>query len=77
MNNLFDFEKLSLLSKGNGFAIRIMDREGRIIWVNERFSELSGYSLNDIMGKRPQEFLHGPETDLSGAKDIDDKIRNA
>jgi PAS domain S-box-containing protein len=77
MNDLYDFEKLSLLSKGKGFVIRIIDREGRIIWANERFSELSGYSLDEVSGKLPQEFLFGPETDLLNAKEIEDKIKNA
>lgn len=77
MNDIYDFEKLSRLSKGKGFGIRIIDREGCIIWVNERFSELSGYTLDEVIGKRTQDILFGPETDLLLAKEIDEKIKNA
>jgi PAS domain S-box-containing protein len=77
MNDLYDFEKLSLLSKGKGFGIRIIDRDGRIIWTNDVFSELSGYTLDEVIGKRAQDFLFGPETDLVLAIEIDEKIRNA
>jgi len=77
MNDLYDFEKLSLLSKGKGFGIRIIDREGRIIWVNDVFSELSGYSLDEVIGKRTRDFLFGPDTDLVLAIEIEDKIKNA
>ena len=77
MNDLYDFEKLSLLSKGKGFGIRIIDRDGRIIWANDVFSELSGYTLDEVIGKRSQDFLFGPETDLVLAIEIADKIKNA
>lgn len=38
--------------------------EGTILWVNTAFEKLTGYSLEEVKGKTPKEFLHGPETDL-------------
>jgi diguanylate cyclase (GGDEF)-like protein/PAS domain S-box-containing protein len=34
-------------------AILIADREGHIVWVNEAFSKLSGYSSEELLGQRP------------------------
>lgn len=77
MNDWYDLENLSILTKGKGFSVRIIDREGRIIWVNECFSKLTGYSLNEVKGKLPREFLFGPASDLDVAKEIDVKIQHA
>ncbi|MDX2225865.1 MAG: PAS domain-containing protein [Verrucomicrobiae bacterium] len=44
------------------YGIVITDRKGRIEWVNPGFTELCGYTLPEIRGKRPGAFLQGPET---------------
>lgn len=33
--------------------------------VNEAFTKLSGYGLEDVKGKRPGDILQGPETDIT------------
>ena len=39
------------------------DLVGRIEWVNEGFTRLSGYSIAESIGRKPGDFLQGPETD--------------
>ncbi len=41
----------------------VTDREGFIQWVNEDFTQLCGYHLSEIVGKKPGSFLRGPLTD--------------
>ena len=47
-------EKLSILSRAveqNPALIVITNREGKIEYVNPRFTEITGYSLNEIIGR--------------------------
>ncbi len=36
---------------------------GEVIWVNQQFAEMSGYTLEEVVGRRPGSVLQGPETD--------------
>ncbi|XZE44330.1 PAS domain-containing protein [Pirellulaceae bacterium SH467] len=55
-------EKLSLVARYTDNAVIILDAEARIEWVNEGFTRISGYTSAEVLGKRPSDFLHGPET---------------
>jgi len=41
----------------------ITDAGGAIRWVNEEFEQHTGWPLADCLGRRPDEFLEGPDTD--------------
>lgn len=59
-------EKLKILSQiaeDNINGVVIADKEGRITWVNKSFAEMTGYSLEEAIGKKPGHLLQGPETD--------------
>lgn len=45
--------------------IVITDKHQRIEWVNASFSKVSGYTLEEIIGRKPSEFLQGAETSLA------------
>lgn len=78
--------KLSLIATKSKSGAIIADTTGRIEWVNEGFTALSGYELHEIIGKKPKDFLHGPMTSpeainrlseaLSQKKDIEIVIAN-
>jgi PAS domain S-box-containing protein len=48
-------------------AIIITDATGCIEWVNHGFEEISGYLLEEVVGRTPGSFLQGPETDRESA----------
>lgn len=59
-------EQLHLLSaivKNNTDAIIITNAVGETEWVNDSFTELTGYSAKEILGKRPGHLLQGIESD--------------
>jgi PAS domain S-box-containing protein len=56
-------ELLSLIAEKNINAVIITDKRGRITWVNKSFSEMTGYSLKEVEGKKPGKLLQGPDTD--------------
>ncbi|MGM0824941.1 MAG: sensor domain-containing phosphodiesterase [Pseudomonadota bacterium] len=55
--------RLSMVAKKTSNGVVITDAKGRIEWVNEGFTRLSGYTLDDAEGKTPGELLQGPQTD--------------
>jgi PAS domain S-box-containing protein len=47
-----------------------MNREGnKILYVNEAFTTISGFSFDEVIGKTP-EFFNGPETDQNKVEEI-------
>ncbi|TAF70958.1 MAG: PAS domain S-box protein [Flavobacterium sp.] len=59
-------EKLHILSSiadVNINAVIISDSSGNIEWVNKSFEKMTGYSSEEVIGKRPGNFLQGEETD--------------
>ena len=38
------------------------DASGKTIWVNERFTQMAGYTLDDMLGRSPGSVLQGPDT---------------
>jgi PAS domain S-box-containing protein len=60
---LEEVEKLSLVASKTDDMVVITDANENIEWVNDSFTRLSGFSLNEVLGKKPSEFLQGPETD--------------
>jgi PAS domain S-box-containing protein len=56
-----ELHKLSLVAKQTVNAVVITDAEKKITWVNKAFTDISGYTLQEVLGKTPQ-FLQGPKT---------------
>ncbi len=56
--------RLAQVASQTASGVVLMDPEWRIEWVNEGFSRIFGYTLDDVRGRRPSEMLHGPETDM-------------
>lgn len=56
-------EKLNRSRRIPNIAVILTDKDKRIIWVNEDFSNITGYSLSESLGKKPGELLQGPNTE--------------
>lgn len=55
-------QKLSLIaSKTDNVAI-VTDAKGYIEWVNDGFYRVTGYQLEEVVGRKPGSILQGPET---------------
>ena len=55
--------KLALVASRTDNAVIITDALGYIEWVNEGFIRLTGYTLDEVQGKKPGSLLQGPQTD--------------
>ncbi len=58
-----EVSRLALVAQRTNNLIILSDSEGSIEWVNEGFTRLTGYSLEEVRGHKPGDFLQGPETD--------------
>lgn len=53
--------------------VMITDNKGLVTWMNSEYESLCGYTLSELSGKKPGDYLHGPFTNL----DIKDRISQA
>lgn len=67
---------LSLVASETQDSIFITNAEGEAIWANEAYTELTGYSLEETVGKRPCDLLYGAETNLRTIEDMNFNIEN-
>jgi PAS domain S-box-containing protein len=66
--------KLALVAAYTDNAVWIADAELRIEWVNEGFTRLTGYRLDEAAGRKPGELLRGPGTDPVEAARLDERL---
>lgn len=56
-------EKLNKQLTIPNIAVILTDQDKKIIWVNDDFSKITGYTLSESLGKKPGELLQGPNTE--------------
>ncbi len=54
--------KLSLVAARTDNLVMIGTIDGRIEWVNESFTRVMEYKLDEVVGRNPLDFMVGPET---------------
>ncbi|MGB0684052.1 MAG: PAS domain S-box protein [Magnetovibrionaceae bacterium] len=54
---------LSLVAARTDNGVIITDSQGYIEWINEGFSRITGYELDEVVGHKPGRMLQGPDTD--------------
>ncbi|MBL1377386.1 methyl-accepting chemotaxis protein [Zobellella iuensis] len=57
------FRLLSMVANETDNAVVITNSEHRILYVNQGFARMTGYSADEALGHAPQEFLVGDRTD--------------
>lgn len=71
-------EKLRLLSsiaEKNTSAVIICDEKGHIEWINDSFTEITEYTLDEVIGKKIKTILQGPETDIKTVAYLDEQMK--
>lgn len=58
-----ELAKLSLVASYTDNLVIITDRDGCTEWVNQAFTNRTGYTLADLAGRKPGELLQGPASD--------------
>ena len=55
-------QRLALVAKYASDSILISDTDGRIEWVNDAFTRITGFTFDDAVGRHPSDFLNAPDT---------------
>ncbi len=58
----FENTKLAIVTSKTANAVVITDADGLIEWVNDGFVKRTGFTLEEVQGKKPGSFLQGAET---------------
>ena len=67
-------ERLAEIAKRTSNAVVVTDSQGRIEWVNEGFGRITGYTLDEVIGKTPGSILQGAATDPSEVRRLREAI---
>ena len=66
--------RLSVVADRTKSMVTILDKDGRVEWVNPAFTEITGYRIEEIAGKDPRSVMRGADTDKSITQAIDEDI---
>lgn len=67
--------KLAMVARRTDNTVIVTDRDGYIEWANEGFEHCTGYSLEEVVGKKPGDFLQGPETDPETVRHMSEMLK--
>ena len=70
------FKLLSLVANETQNSVVITNADGMIEYVNPGFERMTGYQADEVMGRKPGEFLQGPHTDQGTISSIRSKLAN-
>lgn len=67
---------LSSIAAENTNGVVIADKEGKIEWVNRSFEEMTGYSISELVGKKPGVILQGADTNPETVTYLKKQVKN-
>ncbi|WP_372988075.1 PAS domain S-box protein [Marinobacter sp.] len=71
-----EFKMLSMVADETDNAVIITDAAGRTRYVNQGFEKLTGYSPEEMRGRKPGELLQGPGTNPETVEKISQRLKN-
>ena len=64
--------RLALVAERTTDSVIITDPHGKIEWVNDAFTRITGYGFYEVLGLCPGDILNTPETDVAAIEALDD-----
>ena len=61
---------LPLATQVTGFGVTISDTDRRLVWVNESFTRMTGYSATEVLGLKTSELLYFEGTDSATVRRV-------
>ena len=69
-----ELARLSRVASQTTNGVVIADTEGRVEWINEGFTRITGYTLDELRGRKPGDVLQGEATDPATVKRMHDNL---
>lgn len=66
---------LGLVAARTNNGVVITDAQGKVVWLNEGFTRITGYHLDDLRGRTPGSVLQGPLTDPATVEYMRSQLR--
>jgi len=63
LKQVAEAKKLAIVASRTDNAVVVTDAAGFIEWVNDGFVRITGWTLPEVIGKKPGSILQGPDTD--------------
>lgn len=57
-----DLRRMSMVARQTQSGVVVTDRKGNTLWVNDAFTLMTGFTLDELTGRKPGDLLQGPET---------------
>jgi PAS domain S-box-containing protein len=73
-NTEMELNKLSLIAKETDNHVIIQDKDNIVLWVNNAFMKLTGYTQEECVGKHIGEICDGPDTDPETIRYVREKV---
>ena len=70
-----DLRRLALVASHTGNGVILTDAEWRVEWINEGFTRMFGFSLEEIKGRKPADFMMGPDSDPKAMELMDEAAK--
>lgn len=67
--------RLELVVQNTTNMVVVTNRLREIEWVNPAYTRVTGWTLEEVRGKNPRSFLHGPRTSLAAASRLGGRLR--
>ncbi len=71
-----DLKRLALVAERTSNAVVVTDAKARIIWVNEGFTRITGYTLEECKGRVPGHFLQCERTEPVAVQKLREAVRS-
>lgn len=71
-----ELKKLSLVASSTDNMVMIARATGEVEWANTGFSRLTGYAVEEIVGKKPGALLYGNATSRETIAEFDEKLNH-
>jgi len=71
-----ELKRLAMIAEHTHSGILIMNKDGEIEWLNKSFTNITGYTLPEVLGKKPADFLNGENTDPNVILEMRQGLKN-
>lgn len=66
---------LELVVEHTTNMVVVTNSQRQIEWVNPTYTRITGWTLDEVRGRNPKSFLHGPRTSLTAASRLGTRLR--